>query len=73
MIPDYLQTQLGALRTLLESGVPTVRNKVGGHGQGVEIMEVPEYLVAYTLHATAANILLLAEADKNCPARFLES
>lgn len=73
LIPDYLQTQLGALRTLLESGVPTVRNKVGGHGQGVEIMEVPEYLVAYTLHATAANILLLAEADKNCPARFLES
>lgn len=67
LIPDYFQTQLGALRTLLESGVPTLRNKVGGHGQGGEIMEVPDYFVAYALHSTAVNILLLAEADKKLP------
>jgi hypothetical protein len=48
---------------MLESAVPTVRNRLGGHGQGREVVDVPAYLVAYVLHMTAATIVFLAEAE----------
>ena len=63
LIPDYLQSQLGALRSVLVSGVPTIRNRAGGHGAGVKRREVPEHLASYTLHLTAAAILFLADAE----------
>ncbi|HAS0834857.1 TPA: hypothetical protein I3292_004920, partial [Enterobacter cloacae subsp. cloacae] len=44
LIPDYMQNQFSSLRILLESGVPTIRNKEGGHGQGDEVTNVPEHL-----------------------------
>ncbi|SOE91854.1 hypothetical protein SAMN05414139_04537 [Burkholderia sp. D7] len=62
LFPAYLESQLGSLRTLLESGVPTVRNRLGGHGQGAEPVSVPDYMARYALNLTAANILLLMEA-----------
>ncbi len=65
LIPTYLQSQFSSLRSLLESGIPTVRNKEGGHGQGIEISTVPEHLAAYALHLTASNILFLAQCQKN--------
>ena len=52
------------LRTTLESGVPTLRNNLSGHGDGTEEIPVPEYIAAYTLHLTASNILLLAKANE---------
>ncbi len=60
-IPAFMQTQFGSLRTFLESGIPTVRNKTSGHGQGAEPIEVPKALAAYQLHQTAAVIVFLAE------------
>jgi len=63
LIPSFLQSHFIGLRTTLESGIPTVRNKLGGHGQGAESVEVPDYIAGYALHLTAANILLLAKAD----------
>nr|WP_152553625.1 hypothetical protein [Erythrobacter longus] len=60
-IPAFMQTQFGSLRTFLESGIPTVRNKTSGHGQGAEPVEVPKALAAYQLHQTAAVIVFLAE------------
>ena len=63
LIPDYLQSQFTALRSVLDSGVPTIRNRAGGHGAGVKRREVPGYLASYTLHLTAAAILFLAEAE----------
>ena len=63
LIPDYLQSQFGALRSVLESGVPTIRNRAGGHGAGVNHRDVPEHLASYTLHLTAASILFLAESE----------
>ena len=64
LIPKYLQSHLSGLKRVLESGVPTVRNKEAGHGQGSEPVNVPEYLAAYALHLTASNIVLLVEAYK---------
>jgi len=62
LFPTYLESQIGSLRTLLESGVPTVRNRLGGHGQGAEPVAVPAYLARYALNLTASNSLLLHEA-----------
>jgi hypothetical protein len=63
LVPDYLQSEFTSLRTSLESGVPTVRNKQSGHGRGVEERRIPRHLAAYLLHLTATNVLLLAEAN----------
>jgi len=64
LVPKYLQNHLSGLRSVLEAGVPTVRNKTSGHGQGAQPISVPEYLAAYVLHLTASNIVLLVEAYK---------
>lgn len=67
LLPKFSEQQLTSVRTALESGVPTVRNKLGGHGQGSEVVDVPPHFASYALHLTAANILLLVEAEKNLP------
>lgn len=63
LVPAALQNHFSALRTTLEAGVPTVRNKNSGHGQGAVPVEVPEYLAAYALHLAAANIVMLVQAQ----------
>ncbi len=65
LIPIYLQNQFSSINILLESGIPTIRNKEGGHGQGHEIKEVPEYLASYALHLTATNLLFLTKCEEN--------
>lgn len=64
LIPSEMQSHFTGLRTTLESGVPTIRNKFAGHGQGSEPVEVPDYLASYALHLTASNIVFLVEAHK---------
>jgi Domain of unknown function (DUF7014)/AbiJ N-terminal domain 4 len=64
LIPAFWQSHMSAIRSLLEGGVPTARNKLGGHGQGVQPTEVPDYIVSYVLHMTAAAIVFLANADE---------
>jgi hypothetical protein len=67
LLPSYLDQQYQNLRVILESGAPTVRNKTSGHGQGSVPQPVPDYLVSYTLHLVAANIVFLIEAHKAKP------
>ena len=64
LIPSFMQSHFSGLKTTLESGLPTVRNRQSGHGQGPTQVIVPEYVAAYALHLTASNILLLAKADE---------
>ncbi|MEH2461478.1 MAG: hypothetical protein V7K34_30070 [Nostoc sp.] len=67
LIPAYLQTQFTSLRSNLESGIPTMRNKNAGHGQGSQPLTVPQHFTAYQLHITASTILFLLEAEKALP------
>lgn len=67
LVPAFWQTHFTGIRATLEAGVPTVRNKMGGHGQGADIVSVPEHVVAYALHQTAAAILFLVQAEKALP------
>jgi hypothetical protein len=62
LIPGFLESEFTGIRTVLESGVGTVRNKSGGHGAGTKVRVVPRHLAAFQLHQTAAAITLLAEA-----------
>lgn len=67
LVPAFWQQNYSSLRSLLESSVPTGRNKLSGHGQGSSPVAVPPYLVSYTLHMTAAVIVFLGDAEASMP------
>jgi hypothetical protein len=67
LIPSFWNQHFSALRSTLESGVPTARNRLGAHGQGGGVVEVPGHLVAYVLHLTASAILFIADANRTMP------
>ena len=62
LIPEFWQTSMSGLRSVLENGVPTARNRLGGHGQGSSQIEVPDHIAAYVLHLTAATIVFVGRA-----------
>jgi hypothetical protein len=62
LLPEYLQGEFTALRSLLESGVPTVRNRSSGHGAGTATRVIPRHLASFQLHQTAAALVFLIEA-----------
>ena len=51
-------------REHLESGIPKLRNRASGHGQGTEVVDIPQHFAEYALNWTASTIKFLAEADK---------
>jgi hypothetical protein len=65
IIPSYLQSQFTSFKSLLESGIPTIRNRLGGHGQGPTSTDVKDYVASYALHLTASNIYFLMKAEEN--------
>lgn len=67
LVPAFWQAQFSSLRSLLESSIPTGRNKLSGHGQGASPKEVPGHLAAYMLHMTASTIVFLAMAEEALP------
>lgn len=67
LIPNYWQNAMAGLRTLLESAIPTPRNKSSAHGQGVDMTTIPDYITGYVLHMTAATIVFLVKAEQALP------
>ena len=67
LIPSFWATHFSGIRAMLESGVPTVRNRQAGHGQGVDVVEVPRRIVAFALHQTAAAIVFLVSSERELP------
>lgn len=65
LIPIFWQQHMAALRSLLEGGVPTGRNKLSGHGQGATPTIVPDHIVSYVLHMTAAAIVFLVKSEQS--------
>lgn len=57
--PAYMTAHLTSVRTTLRTGVPVVRNKNAGHGQGSAIVDVPDEFAEYALNLAASNIVLL--------------
>lgn len=67
LLPASMQSHLGALSSLLTSGIPTVRNRMSGHGQGPAPTTVEPFYATYLLHETAATIVFLVDAFKALP------
>lgn len=63
--PSYLNNHITGIRTTLESGAPTLRNKEAGHGQGAEVKDVSDEYVEYALNLVATNILFLYRIYKS--------
>lgn len=61
LIPTFTQNQFTSLVNLLTSGIPTIRNKVGGHGQGQVPQKVDDEITRYGLNLTGSNIIFLIE------------
>lgn len=62
--PAYMSTHLTNLRTTLETGLPVVRNKNAGHGQGSLVVNIPDEFAEYALNLAATNIVLLVNIFK---------
>lgn len=63
--PTYLNNHFNGIRTTLESGVPTLRNKKAGHGQGQDVDVVSDEYAEYALNLVATNIVLLVKIFNN--------
>jgi hypothetical protein len=61
IIPQFIQNQYTSIRNLLESGIPTIRNRLGGHGQGQTQVSVDDQITRYALNLTGSNIIFLIE------------
>ncbi|MGA0559883.1 STM4504/CBY_0614 family protein [Larkinella sp. VNQ87] len=61
LVPTFTQNQFSSLQNLLESGIPTIRNKLGGHGQGQVPQKVDDEMTRYGLNLTGTNIIFLIE------------
>ena len=63
LFASFLQTHVANLRALLESGVPTTRNKTSGHGQGANPTVVNEATAKFVMHSTATSILFFIDSS----------
>jgi len=61
LVPSFMQSHITALRSVLENGITTVRNKLSGHGQGAVPREVDDDVARYALNLTGSNIIFLVE------------
>ena len=61
LIPNYLQGHFSGLRATLEAGIPTMRNRNSGHGQGPVQIIVPDSLGTYAVYTTGACINYLID------------
>lgn len=63
--PSYMNSHLTHIRTTLETGLPVVRNKTSGHGQGSTVTPVSDEFAEYALNLAATNIVLLVKIYKS--------
>lgn len=61
LVPTFTQNQFTSLQNLLESGIPTIRNRLGGHGQGQTPQSVDDEMTRYGMNLTGTNIIFLVE------------
>lgn len=63
LFPKFLEQGFGSLRSMLESSVPTIRNKTSAHGAGATPRTIPSELATLQIHQTAVVIRYLIESS----------
>ena len=56
------EKSLSAYVAMLKTGLPSVRNDAGGHGEGLAVAAVTAEIARFALNLTATNILFLGES-----------
>jgi hypothetical protein len=64
LFPEFAEQSFDQLVATLKSGLPSLRNETGGHGQGAKPVVVPEYVATYAVNLAASKIRFLVEAFK---------
>jgi hypothetical protein len=64
LTPPLIHSHIRGVRATLARGIPTIRNRLSGHRQEVQLMDVPPYYASYMLHLTAATIQFFTESEK---------
>lgn len=59
--PSYMNNNIANVRATLETGLPVIRNKEAGHGQGSSVVNVSDEFTEYALNLAATNIVLLVK------------
>jgi hypothetical protein len=65
LFPTHLDNAFDSYIAMMKSGLPEVRNNAGGHGPAPGDAKVPDYIAAYAIHLSAANIVAAIEAEKH--------
>jgi hypothetical protein len=63
LFPSHLDNAFDTYIAMMKSGLPEVRNNAGGHGPAPGEAKVPDYIAAYAIHLSAANIVAAIEAE----------
>lgn len=66
-LQSYVAAGFASLRSMLESGIPPIRNQSSAHGAGATPRVVRQELASFQLHQTAAAIVFIIEAHKAQP------
>ncbi|MEI2442644.1 hypothetical protein V8V73_18950 [Priestia megaterium] len=64
-LPPYLQNSFSHLWNTLSSGLPSIRNRNGTHGQGTEQVQPTDVLANFAINLAASNINFLVKTYKN--------
>ena len=64
LFPSHLDGAFDSYVAMMKSGLPGVRNEAGGHGPAPGDAKIPGYLAAYAIHLSAANIVVVIEAEQ---------
>jgi len=64
LTPPLIHSHIRGVRATLARGIPAIRNRLPGHGQEVQLMDVPPHYAGYMLHLTAATVQFLVESEK---------
>ena len=67
LVPAYSESFLAGIRNVLEGTVPTLRNKLGGHGKGSIDRKVDEASMSFSINMTASIILYLIQRFREVP------
>jgi hypothetical protein len=64
LTPPVIHSHIRGVRATLARGIPTMRNRLPGHGQEVQLIDVPAHYAGYMLHLTAATIQFFIESER---------
>lgn len=65
VVSAQLDSYLSGLKAVLESGLPSLRNKRAGHGQGPEVVEMATHEAGFAVHLAGATVLFLVQAEES--------